>query len=198
MTRAGVYVIGLVFYNGLMVLQDAHLEVRPMLEMKPKDWALFYRYFRDKEIALLNGANPIFMPLWLFKNIVLGEEKSGERIGLAIYFDQVFIGSVEFYDIVQYPKSAVLGILIGEKRLWGLGLGTRALHLALQFIFAKDFGRITLETLEDNQRARSSFEKNGFVFLGTSNAGRHRFAKYELTKNAWLERQNKISPQIEG
>jgi RimJ/RimL family protein N-acetyltransferase len=198
MTREGVYVIRLVFYNGVMVLQDAHLEVRPMLEMKPKDWALFYKYFRDKEIAVLNGANPIFMPLWLFKNIVLGEEKSGERIGLAIYFNQVFIGSVEFYDIVQHPKSAVLGILIGEKRLWGVGLGTRALRLALQFIFAKDFGRITLETLDDNFRARSSFEKNGFRFIGTTNTGKYRFAKYELTKSAWLEQQNKISPSLKG
>ena len=198
MTRQGVYVIWLVFYNGVMVLQNTHLEVRPMLEMKPKDWALFYKYFRDKEIALLNGASPIFMPLWLFKNIVLGEEKSGERIGLAIYFNQVFIGSVEFYDLVQHPKSAVLGILIGEKRLWGLGLGTRALRLALQFIFAKDFERITLETLEDNLRARSSFEKNGFLLIGTTNTGKYHFAKYELTRRVWLERQNKISPQFEG
>jgi RimJ/RimL family protein N-acetyltransferase len=194
MTRAGVYVIRLVFYNGVMILQDAHLEVRPMLEMKPKDWALFYKYFRDREIAQLNGANPIFMPLWLFKNIVLGEEKSGERIGLAIYLDQVFIGSVEFYDIVQHPKSAVLGILIGEKRLWGLGLGTRALRLALQFIFAQNFGRITLETLEDNLRARSSFEKNGFRFIGTANVGKYHFAKYELTHTIWLEGQNKNQP----
>jgi RimJ/RimL family protein N-acetyltransferase len=194
MTRAGVYVIGQVFYNGFMVLADAHLEVRPMLEMKPKDWALFYKYFRDKEIAVLNGANPIFMPLWLFKNIVVGEEKSGERIGLAIYLDQVFIGSVEFYDIVQYPKSAVLGILIGEKRLWGLGLGTRALHLALKYIFAKDFVRITLETLEDNLRARLSFEKNGFRFLGVNNAGKYRFAKYELTRGMWLEGQKENQP----
>ncbi len=158
-----------------------------MLEMQPKDWAQFYRYFRDKEIAQLNGANPIFMPLWLFKNIVVGEEKSGERIGLAIYFDQIFIGSIEFYDIRQQPKTAVLGVLIGEKSLWGKGLGTQALRLALEFIFNKDFERISLETLEDNQRARSSFEKNGFRFIGTSDAGKRRFAKYELSRRMWLE-----------
>jgi RimJ/RimL family protein N-acetyltransferase len=154
--------------------------------MQPKDWAQFYKYFRDKEIAQLNGANPIFMPLWLFKNIVVGEEKSGERIGLAIYLDNIFIGSVEFYDIQRHSKTAVLGILIGEKRLWGLGLGTKALRLALEYIFAKGFERITLETLEDNKRARSSFEKNGFVFTGISNAGRHKYAKYALTHTAWL------------
>lgn len=164
-----------------------------MLEMKPKDWAQFYRYFRDKEIAQLNGARPIFMPLWLFKNIVVGEEKSGERIGLAIYLDDLFIGSIEFYDIRLHPKTAVLGVLIGEKTLWGLGLGTQALHLALDYIFGqKEFTRITLETLEDNKRARSSFEKNGFTFTGISDAGRNRFAHYELSRSVWLEARAKV------
>jgi RimJ/RimL family protein N-acetyltransferase len=168
---------------------DNDLELKPMLEMKPKDWGLFYRYFRDREIANLNGAKPIFMPLWLFKNIVIGEEKSGERIGLAIYKSGVFIGSIEFYDIVPYPKKAVLGILIGEKSLWGQGIGTRALHLGLGYIFVeRGFERITLETLEDNQRARASFEKNGFACIGVSGAGKVRFAHYELRKNDWLAR----------
>ncbi len=179
-----------VFYNTSMVLTDTNLEIRPMLEMKPKDWGLFYKYFRDKEIASLNGARPIFMPLWLFKNIIIGEEKSGERIGLAIYFNNQFIGSIEFYDIRLETRSAVLGVLIGEKHLWGQGLGTKALRLALEYIFIeKDFYRLSLETLEDNLRARSSFEKNGFRFTGISNAGKNKFAHYELIRSAWLERR---------
>lgn len=170
---------------------NGDLELKPMLEMGQRDWGLFYRYFRDREIAGLNGANPIFMPLWLFKNIVIGEEKSGERIGLALYKSGVFIGSIEFYDIVSYPKKAVLGILIGEKSLWGLGIGTRALALALEYIFAQhDFERITLQTLEENKRARRSFEKSGFRFLMVSSQGKARFAHYELSKTAWLAQQN--------
>jgi RimJ/RimL family protein N-acetyltransferase len=169
-----------------MAMTDHDLELKPMLEMHKKDWGLFYRFFRDREIAGLNGAKPIFMPLWLFKNIVVGEEKSGERIGLAIYKSGVFIGSIEFYDIQPYPKKAVLGILIGEKTLWGVGLGTRALRLALEYIFVqRGFERITLETLEDNRRARASFEKVGFRFTGVSQFGKARFAHYEITKADW-------------
>jgi RimJ/RimL family protein N-acetyltransferase len=170
-----------------MAMIDHDLELKPMLEMHKKDWGLFYRYFRDREIAGLNGAKPIFMPLWLFKNIVIGEEKSGERIGLAIYKNGIFIGSIEFYDIILSPKKAVLGILIGEKALWGQGIGTRALRLALGYIFnQRGFERITLETLENNKRARASFEKNGFRCIGISGAGKVRFAHYELGKNDWL------------
>jgi RimJ/RimL family protein N-acetyltransferase len=172
-----------------MAMTDHDLELKPMLEMQKKDWGLFYRYFRDREIAGLNGAKPIFMPLWLFKNIVVGEEKSGERIGLALYKSGVFIGSIEFYDIVPYPKKAVLGILIGEKTLWGMGIGTRALRLALEYIFVqRGFERITLETLEDNRRARGSFEKTGFRCTGVSNVGKARFAHYELSKVDWQEK----------
>ncbi len=176
-----------------MTVATHSLELRPMLEMQPRDWAQFYRYFRDKEIAQLNGASPIFMPLWLFKRIVIGEEKSGERIGLAIYLEQVFIGSIELYDIVEFPKSAVLGILLGDKKIWGMGYGTQALRAALTFAFVnKSFQRITLQTLEDNLRARKSFERVGFRFYGTTDAGKRRFAHYELTKNSWLELQQKI------
>ncbi|MFN3265525.1 MAG: GNAT family N-acetyltransferase [Deinococcales bacterium] len=173
-----------------MTMVDQDLELKPMLEMQPKDWGLFYRYFRDREIAALNGAKPIFMPLWLFKNIVIGEEKSGERIGLALYKSGVFIGSVEFYDIVPSPKKAVLGILIGEKSLWGLGIGTRALALALEYIFVRrGFEHISLQTLENNTRARRSFEKNGFVLFGVAGSGKLRYAHYELTKTGWLAHQ---------
>jgi RimJ/RimL family protein N-acetyltransferase len=159
-----------------------------MLEMRAKDWALFYKYFRDREIASLNGANPIFMPLWLFKRVVMGEEKSGERIGFGIYAQDVFIGSIEFYDLEPSSGSAVVGILIGEKTMWGTGAGTKAMGLALGVAFLeKNFARVHLQTLEDNQRARKSFEKSGFRFVGTRDAGRKRYALYEITKDKWLE-----------
>jgi RimJ/RimL family protein N-acetyltransferase len=168
--------------------RDEQLELRPMLEMRAKDWSLFYKYFRDREIASLNGANPIFMPLWLFKRVVMGEEKSGERIGFGIYTQSVFVGSIEFYDLEPSNGSAVIGILIGEKTLWGTGVGTRAMKLALRIGFTqKNFLRVHLQTLEDNVRARKSFEKVGFRFQGTRDAGRKRYAIYELTKEKWLE-----------
>ncbi len=172
----------------MFVPRDEQIELRPMLEMSAKDWALFYKYFRDREIASLNGATPIFMPLWLFKRVVMSEEKSGDRIGFGIYAQDVFVGSIEFYDLEPSSGSAVVGILIGEKNLWGTGAGSKAMKLALGVGFGqKNFSRIHLQTLEDNWRARKSFEKVGFRFVGVRDAGRKRYALYEIIKERWLE-----------
>ncbi len=166
------------------------VELRPVTAMSVADWQRFHRYFKDREIAKLNGASPIFLPLWLFKRVVLGEEKSGERIGYAIYVAQNFIGSVEFYDL-EPPRQAVLGILIGEKALWGQGYGTVAVKLALDIIFeTQKFERVTLQTLDHNARARNSFERVGFQLMGFADAGKQRFAHYQITKTQWLALNN--------
>ena len=171
-------------------LVHGELELRRLLEMSSGDWAQFHRYFRDREIAALNGASPIFLPLWLFKRVVMGEERGGERLGFAIYLEDRFVGSVEFYDL-EPRRSAVLGILIGDKTLWGQGYGSVALQLALEYIFTTEsFERVTLQTLENNLRARRSFEKVGFRFTGIADAGRHRFAHYQITRSQWLTLNN--------
>ena len=171
-------------------LKRFDVELRPVAQMSVADWQRFHRYFKDREIAKLNGASPIFLPLWLFKRVVLGEEKSGERIGYAIYVAQSFVGSVEFYDL-EPPRQAVLGILIGEKSLWGKGYGTVAVRLALELIFQmQKFERITLQTLDHNARARGSFERVGFQLTGLADAGKQRFAHYQITKAQWLALNN--------
>jgi RimJ/RimL family protein N-acetyltransferase len=175
--------------RGVRLVQGS-VELRRLLDMGAPDWVRFHRYFRDREIAALNGASPIFLPLWLFKRVVLGEEKGGERLGFAMYVSGQFVGSVEFYDL-EPRRSAVLGVLIGEKTLWGQGHGTVALHLALEYIFnTEHFERVTLQTLENNVRARRSFEKVGFQFTGVGDAGRHRFAHYQITRQKWLTLNN--------
>jgi RimJ/RimL family protein N-acetyltransferase len=171
--------------------------LKPLLEMGVRDWQLFYRYFRDKEIAMLNGSSPIYMPLWLFKRVVTGEERGGERRGFGIYTASgQFIGSVELYDLepVKAPRSGELGILIGEKTMWNLGYGTDAMHGILEFGFGKlKLERLRLKTLEHNARARRAFEKVGFVFERISLETRHyNFAHYRLERSVWLERQGKV------
>ena len=176
-------------------MKRGEIELRPVKQMSVGDWQRFHRYFKDREIAKLNGASPIFLPLWLFKRVVLGEEKSGERIGYAIYVAQSFVGSVEFYDLNEPPRQAVLGILIGEKTLWGKGYGTIAIQLALELIFkTHQFERVTLQTLDHNTRARKSFERVGFHLTGFADAGKQRFAHYQITAAQWLA-LNKASSQ---
>ncbi len=170
--------------------------LRPLLEMTPKEWARFHSYFRDREIAEWNGSSPIRMPLWLFKRVVTGEERAGERVGLGIYTPEgAFIGSVEFYDLrpskPSPPLEATLGIVIGEKEYWGHGYGTQAMRAALEYAF-RNIGieRVCLETLEYNRRARRVFEKVGFHLERIAPRSRgQNYAHYTLERSDWVRLQ---------
>jgi RimJ/RimL family protein N-acetyltransferase len=175
---------------------NGRIILKPLLDLTGREWAKFHSYFRDHEIAELNGSNPLRMPLWLFRRVVSGEERGGERTGFGI-FDSTenFIGSVEFYELNPHrprqPLEGTLGIVIGEKHLWGLGYGGDALTVALEHAFTKiGLRRVKLETLERNSRARKAFEKAGFVLERITNEARgQRFAHYVLDRARWLEIQ---------
>jgi RimJ/RimL family protein N-acetyltransferase len=175
--------------NGRVIL-------KPLLDLTGREWSKFHSYFRDREIAELNGSNPLRMPLWLFRRVVSGEERGGERTGFGIFDSQEnFIGSVEFYELTPHrprqPLEGTLGIVIGEKHLWGLGYGSDALKVALDHAFSQlGLRRVKLETLERNTRARRAFEKAGFVLERITNEARgQRFAHYVLDRARWLEIQ---------
>ena len=175
--------------NGRVIL-------KPLLDLTGREWGKFHSYFRDREIAELNGSNPLRMPLWLFRRVVSGEERGGERSGFGIFdLQENFIGSVEFYELNPHrprqPLEGTLGIVIGEKHLWGLGYGGDALTVALEYAFTKmGLRRVKLETLERNARARRAFEKAGFVLERITNEARgQRFAHYVLDRSRWLEIQ---------
>jgi ribosomal-protein-alanine N-acetyltransferase len=65
----------------------------------------------------------------------------------------------------QFPSKdhRRIDIMIGEKSLWGRGLGTEAIGLLVEFGFASErveaiFGVVA----QNNPRSRRAFEKNGF------------------------------------
>jgi RimJ/RimL family protein N-acetyltransferase len=173
---------------------NGQVTLKPLLELSGREWAKFHSYFRDREIADWNGSGPLRMPLWLFRRVVVGEEKSGDRTGFGVLDESGhFIGSVELYDLTpgrpQTPLDATLGIVIGEKHLWGRGYGTAALALVLEHAFTTmGLRRVRLETLENNVRARRAFEKVGFAFIRSSIQSRGlRYAHYALERDRWLQ-----------
>ena len=177
-------------------LSNGKVTLKPLLELSGREWSKFHSYFRDREIADWNGSGPLRMPLWLFRRVVVGEEKSGDRVGFGVLDEfENFIGSVELYDLTpgrpQTPVDATLGIVIGEKHLWGRGYGTAALELSLTHGFeVLGLRRVRLETLEHNTRARRAFEKAGFEFVRTSVQARGlRYAHYALERERWLASQ---------
>lgn len=78
--------------------------------------------------------------------------------------DKRAVGSVYFRDISKEHRKAEYGIFIGEESALGKGIGTEAANLALDYAFHElSLHRVMLRVLSDNDRARKSYARAGFV-----------------------------------
>jgi RimJ/RimL family protein N-acetyltransferase len=68
------------------------------------------------------------------------------------------------YTIIRYRESAArIGILLGEEKHRSKGLGTKAMNIALLYLFdRRNLERIDLDTAFFNTRAQKCFQKCGF------------------------------------
>lgn len=168
--------------------------LKPMLEMNNAEWRTLYSYFRDRELADWNGAQPIRLPEWLFRKVMQDEERSGERHGFGIMNEQLhLIGSVELYDLRPSPPArstaATLGVMIGDRALWGEGYGREAVQATLQWAFETRqpnlLRRVRLTTFSHNRRAQRAFVASGFCEVGRTPHSERTDVHMEITLEQW-------------
>ena len=77
--------------------------------------------------------------------------------------DTKLIGYVQLAQIDEVERRAAVGFLIGDKTLWGRGIGTTALCLWLDYAFtARSLERVFAETYRFNMRSQRLLERVGF------------------------------------
>lgn len=77
------------------------------------------------------------------------------------------IGFINAFDYDAITKDIELGIIIGDKRCWNRGIGTKMLHFVLKFLFNRmSLNTIHVETGEHNIPALRLFHKIGFQKTG--------------------------------
>ncbi len=168
--------------------------LKSLLDMNNAEWRTLYSYFRDRELADWNGAQPIRLPEWLFRKVMQDEERSGERHGFGIMNETGhLIGSIELYDLrpsnPARPTTATLGVMIGERPLWGGGYGREAVQAALQWAFetrTPPLRRVRLTTFSHNRRAQRAFAASGFSEVGRSERAGRTDVHMEITQEEWL------------
>ena len=78
------------------------------------------------------------------------------------------IGNVKLEPINWVDRTTVLGILIGDKIKWGMGYGTEATRLAVEYAFDRlNLRKVSLGVVADNTAAFKTYRKLGFVVEGT-------------------------------
>lgn len=78
--------------------------------------------------------------------------------------EDVPVGSVYLRDIDRTFRKAEYGIFIGEKEALSKGYGAEAAGMMISYAFEElKLHKLMLRVLADNERARKSYEKAGFV-----------------------------------
>jgi len=105
------------------------------------------------------------------------------------------IGWVNSYDHDPVDRSARVGIDICESAHWGRGLGTEALRLWIDYLFAGlDLERVRMATWSGNERMIRVAEKLGFVLeervpdAREVRGRRYDSVRFALTKQTWNRR----------
>jgi diamine N-acetyltransferase len=108
----------------------------------------------------------------------------------------VMIGNCGVHNIDWRCRSAEVGIVIGEKRLWGHGYGTLAMQLLLNHCFETlNLNRVALDVYENNLRAIRSYEKAGFTQEGRNRQAMYQDGKYidilkmSILHQEWVSRK---------
>ncbi len=135
------------------------------------DVPIFVRWFNDSELtSFLSMRAPMSQAMeeaW-FTRMVEAQGKDDYLFVICRLSDARPIGNCGLFRVDQVNGSAGIGITIGEKELWGKGLGTDAMFALLDFGFGQlRLERMWLEVYDFNTRGRRSYEKCGFVLEGT-------------------------------
>lgn len=167
------------------------------------DIPIFVRWFNDAETSsFLSMRAPMSQAAeegW-FDRMLAEEGKSAYHFVMCQIADDRPIGTLSLFDIDQLNGTAGMGISIGEKELWGAGLGTDALLALLDFGFGElRLNRIWLEVYDYNPRGRRSYEKCGFVLEGTLRSAAYRQGEYHdvhlmaILRDEWAAQDRKRS-----
>jgi len=154
---------------GFLLRDGERLELRRQI---PANQAAFQRWYADEEIASLlrHDQKPLnaIQSRGYFQTVILPltardmayaihEKESGRLIGASALTD--FGG--------RSTRHAWFRIVIGEKDCWGKGYGTEATRLVVLDGFERHgLDEIRLEVFLENERARSTYDRVGFVVTG--------------------------------
>lgn len=133
------------------LLAAGRVRLRPLSASDAADHA---RWRNDSEVAYwATTGDPNFGPVasanverWFSEKLPTLDPRVGGVLAIEL-IDGRHIGMLDYRDLDTVVRSATVGITIGEKDLWGQGLGTEALGLLLRHLFDRlNLRRIQLDT----------------------------------------------------
>lgn len=167
------------------------------------DIPTFVRWFNDAEAThFLMQRTPMSLAgeeQW-FERMLQQQGREHYLFVICLLEDGLPIGTIGLHDVDHLNGNAEFGIVIGEKDLWGQGLGTDALNAIVDFGFGElRLERIQLECYAFNPRGRRSYEKAGFTLEGTRRRAHYQNGEYhDVLLMALLRDEWRANPRRKG
>jgi diamine N-acetyltransferase len=163
-------------------LEGERLYLRPL---EREDLPLLRRWANDPEVRCLTGETTPMSGAGaedFFEKV----RADRDRVWFIIVLkenDQA-IGECGLLRMFPAWRTTDLSIILGEKAAWGLGYGTEAMRLLLDYAFgALNFHRVAIGVVGFNEKALRFYEKAGFKREGVQRDGyyyNHRYCDFVM------------------
>lgn len=128
------------------------------------DIDMLYNWDLDNDLNILTGWAPRRSRVafrQLYEQRIT--EPPDDLVTFGIQIDDGLVGFVQLALIDREERRAAVGILIGEKQIWGRGIGSTALRLLLDYAFTvQGLERVYAEIYGFNTRSFRLMERVGF------------------------------------
>jgi ribosomal-protein-alanine N-acetyltransferase len=89
------------------------------------------------------------------------------------------VGHVGLYEIDHRIRTAEFAIMLGDKSVWGKGLGRACTAFVVRYGFEQlNLNRVSLQVLETNTRAQQLYKSLGFVEEGRLRQAQYKSGRY--------------------
>ncbi len=174
----------------LVVAETPRVRVR---RKRREDAVDDFRWRRDPDLQLFNAEPAYDAPFETFLGqFELDLEFGHDRRGMFSIEtpDGAHIGNLMYYNADRVSGVVEFGMSIAEEARRGQGLGREATAAFLRYVWRElPFRRVTLHTLEWNERAQRAFAAAGFDAAGRVERGGNRFVRMEARREWWLLRE---------
>lgn len=164
-------------------LRGSSLSLRPyQAGFSEDEIQALYAWSRDQDLLALCGTQPLELGYRRFRELFLQQARrsagGAEQLFAILEGGRRIIGRIGLFGLSRQvdplgltgragvwrpTRQAELGIMIGDRAVWGQGLGREAVRLLVDHAFAAhDLETVVLYTFPHNLRAQQAFRAVGF------------------------------------
>lgn len=160
--------------SGVPTLIGERVTLRPLAQA---DIPLLSRWFSDEEFqrrqwGAWRGPMSLEEARGFWGRFQASDPQAPDTALFAIEHQGRTVGFANYRRLNATQSNADIGIGIGERSLWGQGIGTEALRLMIDHLIGdRGLHRIRLHVAASNDRAIASYKKAGFELEGIERDG---------------------------